>query len=232
MSQLLVALFCCFFVLFPLASNANDFRVANGDGGIYYLKTSTLRDYKFRETIKQQRDFSCGSAALATLLTYHYNRPISETEALHRMYATGDRAKILKEGFSLLDMKQYLASIGLQAEGFRESLDRLSQVAIPAIALINNKGYLHFVLIRGVTEDKVLLADPSNGMKTMGREKFESMWNNILFVIVNDTQTGRNHFNLAKHWGRPLESYGLEQIVTGNYIAPFTLHIARQPGYF
>jgi uncharacterized protein len=206
--------------------------VLNGSGGWYRIPTTTLRDYKFRDVIPQQRDFSCGSAALATLLTYHYERPVSETVALKKMYEVGDKKKIEKEGFSLLDMKNYLGTLGLNAEGFRAPLDKLNEVGIPAIALINLKGYLHFVLVRGVTADKVLVADPAQGAKALDREKFEAMWNNILFVVLNDMPTGKAHFNLAKHWGQPLGVHGLSRIATGADIAPFTLHITRHPGYF
>ncbi len=201
-------------------------------GGSYNIKTTSFRDYRFREVITQQRDFSCGSAALATLLTYHYNRPVSESVALKTMYDVGDKEKIEKEGFSLLDMKVYLQTLGLKAEGFRAPLDKLNEVGIPAIALINNKGYLHFVLVRGVTEDKVLYADPAQGMKTLDRDKFEAMWNKILFVILNDIPTGRAHYNLAKYWGQPLANHGLSRLVTGQDISTLTLHITRLPGYF
>jgi predicted double-glycine peptidase len=200
-------------------------------GGAYTLKTTTLRDYRFRDVIEQKRDFSCGSAALATLLAYHYERPVSETQVLHEMYAAGDKKKIEKEGFSLLDMKQYLAQQGIHADGYKETLDKLAKVGIPAIALINNKGYLHFVLIRGVRGKQISLADPAQGAKTMDRAEFEKIWNGILFVVLDNMPVGRAHFNLARHWGRPLGNQALTQFTSGN-LAGFALHITRQPGYF
>src|SRR3546814_6408724 len=47
-------------------------------GGTYQLQVMTWWDIPFRSVIRQRYDFSCGSAALATLLTYHYGAPTSE----------------------------------------------------------------------------------------------------------------------------------------------------------
>jgi predicted double-glycine peptidase len=85
------------------------------------LKVTTLR-WKFRSTVPQKWDFSCGSAAVATLLTYHYNTPTSEESAIAVMYVRGDQAKIRREGFSLLDMKLYLEQHGFRADGFEATL--------------------------------------------------------------------------------------------------------------
>lgn len=219
-------------LLFGMACHGADNIVMQSGGGTYSIKTSTLKDYRYRETIVQQRDFSCGSAALATLLHYHYERPVTEFEALRSMYLVGDQEKIRKEGFSLLDMKKYLASIGMQAEGYRVSLDKMAEVSIPGIALLDVKGYLHFVLVRGISNDRVLVADPALGMKTFSRDKFKEMWNGIYFVILSDKPTGRAHFNLAKHWGRAISDHDTRQIVSGEGLGSLTLHVSQAPGYF
>jgi uncharacterized protein len=83
----------------------------------------TLRELKlmraFSRTWHQQYDFSCGSAAVATLLTFQYDRPIDETTVFKEMYAVGDQAQIRAKGFSLLDMKRFLESRGYTADEFR-----------------------------------------------------------------------------------------------------------------
>src|SRR5690606_32244328 len=139
------------------------------------LKVKTLSERRFTQVVHQKYDYSCGSAAVATLLTYHYGNPVTEIDVLNAMYEHGDQEKIKREGFSLLDMKNYLNLIGYQAEGYKESLDKLTSVDIPAIALINRKGYLHFVVIKGVTKDKVSLGDPTLGVIMHDREDFEKM---------------------------------------------------------
>lgn len=57
-------------------------------------------------------------------------------------------------------------------------LDTLASAGVPAIALINFNGYRHFVVIKGIREDGVLLRDPALGLRTLPRAQFESMWEN------------------------------------------------------
>ena len=67
-----------------------------------------------------------------------------------RMYASGNRAKIRAEGFSLLDMRRYLRSVGYEADGFELPLDKLLEEGVPAIVLLNDRGYRHFVVVKGL----------------------------------------------------------------------------------
>lgn len=181
-------------------------------GDFYFRgKTKTLLDMRFHNIKKQKHDFSCGSAALASLLTYHYRRPVDEKAVIEVMYRNGDKEKIRKEGFSLLDMKNYLHSLGLRANGYQEGLDKLVKVGIPAIVLINRKGYMHFVLVQGVTKNKVLIGDPALGRKVVKRKEFEKMWENkILFVVDDDLKVARQTFNTEYAWNnKKLRDYAL-----------------------
>ena len=96
-------------------------------GGSYSLHMTSLKEIRFRNTIRQKYDFSCGSAAVATLLTYQYGYPVDEQEAFVQMYAHGDRPKINREGFSLLDIKRFLQANGFDADGFQVPLEKLRQ---------------------------------------------------------------------------------------------------------
>lgn len=170
-------------------------------GGAYTMHVMSWRDIPFRSVVRQQYDFSCGSAAVATLLRYHYQRDVTETQAFRSMYEQGDQAKIRAVGFSMLDMKRYLESVGYRADGFRISLDRLAQMRVPAIALITRNGYKHFVVIKGVRGDKVLLGDPSRGLEIHSRAEFESWWNGIaLAVRAGPGSGGELNFNRDDEW--------------------------------
>lgn len=164
-------------------------------------RVTDLRSRRFHRIIRQQFDFSCGSAALATLLTYHYGTPVNEEEILKEMIAQGDEARIRNAGFSLLDMRNFLARRGLRAEGFRLPLDKLAEAGVPAIALVDTNGYRHFVLLRGISADRILLADPALGTRSMPRVRFEESWNGVLFVILDRPEIGRANFNTAEDWG-------------------------------
>ena len=168
-------------------------------GGIYSVPAVSLKEGRYLATERQQFDFSCGSAALSTLLTHHYGHRVNEQAVFEAMYRHGDQAKIQREGFSLLDMKRFLESHGYQADGFEAPLDKLESARIPAIALINESGYNHFVVIKGVRDGRVLIGDPAGGTRALARAAFEARWvNQIVFVITNKQELAG--FNLAADW--------------------------------
>lgn len=214
-------------------ADAADIFLTGGGGEYHNIRTSTFADIPFRNVIRQRFDYSCGSAALATLLTYHYDVPVSEMTVLQQMFEHGDQEKIRKEGFSLLDMKQYLATIGLKAEGFREPLEKLTRVGIPAIVLLNINGYLHFVVVKGMRDNEVLTGDPALGMKIIPRKEFDQMWNGILFVITNKIQVARQNFNHDRYWAfRPKAPFDREIQLPNQHLGTIALDMVRTPGYY
>ncbi len=183
----------------PGAARAGQVSIAAGLG-LFNVKVTSMREAKFRNVVQQAYDFSCGSAAVATLLTYHYDNAVQEVDVFQKMWDDGDREAIGTIGFSLLDMRRYLETRGFGAEGFKAPLSKLQEVGIPAITLINLRGYLHFVVVKGVTDSEVLVGDPAKGIQVYTRDEFEKMWNGILFVITSAPNTGRDHFNLLAEW--------------------------------
>jgi len=172
----------------------------NPGGGRFTVGVTSLKEQKFEGVVPQQYDFSCGSAALATLLTHHYDTPTRELPIFKSMLEHGDKEKIRAQGFSLLDMKKALARRGFKANGYDVPLAKLEDVGIPAVALINVRGYKHFVVIKGLTENRVLVGDPALGMKVWPREKFTQMWNGLLFVITSEMKIARASFNTPEAW--------------------------------
>lgn len=188
-----------FLALTATPAQAGFVSLAGAAPGNIFVPVTSLKEARFRTTLRQQYDFSCGSATMATLLTYHYDHPVTEQEVFLAMYEQGDKEKIRVEGFSMLDMKKYLDQNGFRAEGYRASLDQLSKAGIPAIALIKEAGYNHFVLIKGIRDGKLLIGDPAVGTRTISRTDFEKMWTNgILFAIRNSK--AKNNFNRVQEW--------------------------------
>jgi uncharacterized protein len=181
------------------ASPAGRAEIPIQSGGAFSIPVVSMKEQRFQKTIHQQYDFSCGSAALATLLTHHYNFPVSEQEVFREMFARGDQVKIKKEGFSLLDIKNYLAVHGFDADGYIAELDKLSVAGIPAIVLLKEQGYHHFVVVKGYRDGRVLIGDPSSGTRVLPKSQFTEIWaNKILFVIKNKLEIAR--FNNDYDW--------------------------------
>lgn len=199
MKRVLLALlgFALVMAISPAQAAAVDVRVP--PGASYTIKLTSLKEARFKTTVRQQYDFSCGSAATATLLTYQYGHPVSEAEVFSAMFTNGDKAKIRSEGFSLLDMRRYLQSKGFVADGFELPLDKLFDEGLPAIVLLNDRGYRHFVVIKGMRGGRVLVGDPARGTRAMSRGQFEKLWDNrVLFVVHNRRSLAQ--FNHPRDW--------------------------------
>ncbi len=180
-------------------ASAQQNKMSSLAGGDVVLPVSSIRETRLSGTLLQKYDFSCGSAAVATLLTHHYGYPISESVIFEDMYRRGDQNKIRREGFSLLDLKRGLAAHGFEADGFEQPLEKLVEARLPAIVLINENGYMHFVVLKGLKGDRVLLGDPANGTRAVSRAAFNASWpSGLLLVIHNRVESAR--FNLAADW--------------------------------
>ena len=148
-----------------------------------------LRD---EQVVRQQWDLSCGAAAIATVLTYQLNHPVSEREvALAMLRHTTPNLVRSRLGFSLLDLKAYAASHGFAVAAFSGmTLDDLDPLA-PAITPIQWHGFSHFVVYRGRRAGRVLIADPAFGNRTLTEDGFRAVWAHGVGFIVFDPANPR-----------------------------------------
>lgn len=156
------------------------------------VSLASWKDRKFENLIRQRTDFSCGAAALATIFNYAFGRSTTEQQVLVNMLRVADPDIVRQKGFSLLDMKTYAQSVGYQAEGYRVDYATLQKLEVPSIALLDIRGYKHFVVIRRAWDDRVAIGDPAIGNMTMTRPRFEEAWNGILFVVSGEGYVADN----------------------------------------
>lgn len=172
-----------------------------GPSGItdYQAPVRSMEELKFAGVVRQRFDFSCGSAALATLLRL-YGDGHGEARAFKGMWAGGDQAQIRRLGFSLLDMKRYLEALGRSANGYKVTLEQIEKTGLPGIALIAPRGYRHFVVVLGVRDGEVLVGDPSLGLRVERADEFKRSWNGVYFAIDADLDRGRAAWNRDARW--------------------------------
>ena len=138
----------------------------------------SLFEMRRENVVVQQWDLSCGAAALTTLLNYQHNDFVTEKEVANALMSRPEYVKYpglvtVRQGFSLLDLKSYADARGYKGIGYGQlTFDDLLQKA-PIIVPINVLGYNHFVIFRGMQGNRVLLADPAWGNRTMLVDAFE-----------------------------------------------------------
>jgi predicted double-glycine peptidase len=183
------------------ASTSAEVQLSRESGGDFSVSVMSWWEIPFRTVVRQRFDFSCGSAAVATILTHHYGRPTGEQEPFKAMWAKGDKELIRKVGFSMFDMKNYLTDLGYTTEGFRLKVEDLQKIKRPMIVLLDLKGFKHFVVIKGTTKDRILTGDSVLGLTQYSTEDFGKMWNGIALAIVKTPVPQRPKYNLAGDWG-------------------------------
>jgi predicted double-glycine peptidase len=141
----------------------------------------SLLEIRHEHIVVQKWDLSCGAAALTTLLRYQFGDDVTEkavaTALIKRPeYIANPRLVQVRQGFSLLDLRRYVDGRGYEGVGLGKlNLQDLEEHA-PILVPIHILGYNHFVVFRGRLGNRVLLADPAWGNRTMTVEQFESAW--------------------------------------------------------
>jgi uncharacterized protein len=137
----------------------------------------SLLELRTEGVIVQQWDTSCGAAALATVLTFTFDDPVSEEAAARAMLRRTSPLRVrARGGFSLLDLKRFAEGRGYVAEGYRGlDLDQLVRLRSPIVP-INEWGNAHFVVVRGLRDGRVDIADPGFGNRLLPVEQFLELW--------------------------------------------------------
>ena len=189
------------------------------DTGRLPTKRHTLKQLRYQYVLRQQFDYSCGAAALATLMTYYFGDETSERDILDLLKAglTPDELEVKKKrGFSLLDLRRVAQTKGYQAAGFKLTIEQLKQLATPVIVFVQPLDYKHFAVLRGIDGGRVFLADPSRGNLRMSMGRFLTEWSGIIFVL-DKAREGKKTTNLLA-------------LLRPDYVQPELLSVGRRVG--
>ncbi|WOE33267.1 MULTISPECIES: C39 family peptidase [unclassified Acinetobacter] len=133
------------------------------------IKVKSWKKIRDQNIIKQDLDFSCGAASIATLLNGYYNQKITEQEVLKIM----DKGDLMA---SFDDMQRALDQLGFHAKGYAISLEILQTLKLPVIAYIKHRKNDHFTVISGINKNFIRISDPALGQKILSYSQFTKMW--------------------------------------------------------
>lgn len=152
------------------------------------VQATSIKNIKDKHLVRQQFDYSCGSAALTTVLNYFIGLDLDETKVMNGLLSYGEKEKIIeRKGFSLADMKRFVAALGYKSGGFRGEISDLRDLTQPAIVPIHYGDFKHFVVLRDVVGERVFIADPAFGNLTLTISEFSKLWDrNVLFLVYAD----------------------------------------------
>jgi len=135
--------------------------------------------------VKQTFDYSCGSAALATLLNHYIGEELTERQVIAGLLRYGNKENITqRRAFSLLDMKKFVGVLGYKGVGYQASVDDLVTLQQPCIIPITVFNYRHFVVFKGIHRGHIFFADPFWGNTSYPLKQFEDKWYRTAIFMV------------------------------------------------
>ena len=168
------------------------------------VAVKTWKQLRDQHIEKQDLDYSCGSASVATILRSFYGLEIYEKDVLEEIEKLGNDSTA-----SFSDLEKAVQVFGFKGIGLSVSFEKLKSIKIPAIVYLQYRGVEHFSVIRGIAENgTVWLGDPSWGNRKFSQHQFNKMWETrddeklkgkILLVIPQDKSTA----NLDKEFFHP-----------------------------
>ncbi|TLD71174.1 hypothetical protein FEM03_09725 [Phragmitibacter flavus] len=147
---------------------------------------NSWRELRDLNVVKQQMDYSCGAAALATLMKYYFDDEVSEAELLRDIFLHLTPAELKnreQEGLSLLDLQNAAERRGYQAVGVQLPFESIGELGGPVLVHLETKDYRHYAVLRGTAGDRVFLADPSRGNIRIPMDRFSKQWTTVALVL-------------------------------------------------
>ena len=191
-SLMLLMLLLCAASPRPLQAADVAFTGVLPNGALYHAPVVSMREARFSNLVRQQTDYSCGAAALATILRYAYHLDADETTVIEGMLSLADAEVVKERRFSLLDIKRYVESLGMRGRGYRVDEAQLRSLRVPGLVLMDVNGFRHFVVLKQVSGEMVEIGDPILGNRVMPLPDFLEAWPSRAVFVVIGTDFDRN----------------------------------------
>jgi ATP-binding cassette subfamily B protein len=120
----------------------------------------------------QQSASDCGAACLVMVGRYWGKR-----FSVNRLR---DIANVDRNGASLRGLAAAAESIGFTTRPVKASLNKLAEQSLPAIIHWEGK---HYIVVYEVTRDRVIVADPAIGQRTLTHAQFKAGWTGYTLLL-------------------------------------------------
>ena len=145
------------------------------------------RELKRQNIVMQKQDYSCGAAALATVVRYYWEDEVGEEYFLRLILMTLTPAELqerVKNGLTMTDLRLAAVKGGYQSTIGKLTFEKLTESKVPLVVGITFRGFDHFVVFRGWDGYYVYLADPIRGNVRLPAWEFVEQWQKNAVLVV------------------------------------------------
>ena len=141
----------------------------------------------------QQSNYDCGVSSLLSILKY-YKCNVTRSYLEKISYTT-------KEGSSMYGLMMAARNLGFNSYGVNGIITTINNKNTPFIAHLKLKdGGFHYVIIIKITPKKIIIKDPSIGIKELTLEEFNNITtHNYLFIEKTSNIKKINKINIIKN---------------------------------
>jgi len=143
--------------------------------------------------VRQDDQSDCGAAALATI-ALHHRLPVP-LERMRNLSGTD------RHGVNLRGLQSAAQQLGFATKAVKGTWEALSQQSLPLPLIAHVRlpdGVGHFVVVHRIEPNKVVVADPAKGLRTLTRDEFLASWTGYLMLAVPDPVQSEAAKDLAR----------------------------------
>lgn len=173
--------------MFPLhAICESSMPIEIGNRGKIYARVADWKQLNQRNVVQAGFDYSCGSAALATLLNMQFGEKLTEADIIETLLqgkTQEDISKIEQNGYSLAELKKAAEAKGYNVFILKVTLEDCYKLSGPVLIYFEPDSERHFAVLKYVRGGKAYLADPSRGNIKVSLYRLRDEWGGIIFAV-------------------------------------------------
>ena len=230
---LAVAIVCGFALPRVASAQVERAPIRNSDR-LFSVYVWSYKEIREQRVVMQKYDYSCGAAALCTVIRYYWGDPIEETYFLGMLPKLGlDKDQLkdrIENGLTLTDLRNMTIKAGYEASMGKVKFSELAQSKVPVVVGITVRGHDHFAVFRGTDGIYAYLADPLRGNMRTPVSDFLTQWQRNAILVVAKPNTPVKKVNPMGVGMNEMERGWLNaQLVRKNGLVPLTPSIMIGP---